>query len=433
MSGNYLWEDPPSADKFSACVHCGLCLESCPTYQETGLEQHSPRGRVHLIAAVAEGKMELNEAFADPVFQCRDCRACETACPANVQVGSLIETARGQVRQAMPLKGWRGWVNRFFLRGIFPHPSRLRTLGTLTRWYQRSGVQWLMRKTGLLNILPEHLRGMEAIMPEVGEPIRKTLPEVVPAKGPERMKVTLLTGCIMDVMYSSVNAATVRVLTENGYEVHLPRGQRCCGALQVHAGDRQQAKELARQNIDAMLTTGVDAIVVNAAGCGAAMQEYGELLDNDPEYREKAAVFADKVVDVSKFLSENGYRKPQAELNMRLTYHDACHLAHAQNVRNEPRELLRDISGVEYVELCDADRCCGSAGIYNLTHPEMAGRLLDRKIDDLPDDVETVVTGNPGCMLQLSLGVHQHHRQERVLHTVEVLDMAYQKEKTQEH
>lgn len=428
MSGHYVWEDPPSSEKFSACVHCGMCLEACPTYQETGLEQHSPRGRVHMIAAVAEGKIDLNEAFADPVFQCLDCRACETACPSNVQVGSLIEAARGQVRQAMPLKGWKGWFNRLFLRGIFPYPPRLRALGSLAKWYQRSGVQKLVRRAGLLNLLPEHLRGMERALPKVDDPVMKKMPEVVQAKGPVRKKVALLTGCVMDVVYSDVNAATVRVLTENGYEVHLPRGQRCCGALHVHAGDREQAKKLAKQNIDAFLETGVDHIVVNAAGCGAAMQEYGELLENDPEYREKAAQFAEKVVDVSKFLYDNGYRKPRAPLNTRLTYHDPCHLAHAQNVRSEPRELLKSVDGVELVELCDADRCCGSAGIYNLTHPEMAGRLLDRKMDDVPDGVETVVTGNPGCMLQLSLGVHKHRRAKKVLHTVEVLDMAYRQE-----
>lgn len=431
MSGNYLWEDPPSADKFSACVHCGMCLEACPTYQETGLEQHSPRGRVHLITAVAEGKMEVNEAFADPVFQCLDCRACETACPANVQVGSLIEEARGQVRQAIPLKGWQGWVNRLFLRGIFPYPSRLHTLGKMTKWYQRSGLRHIVRRTGMLKVLPEHLRGMEAVMPEVKEPVMKKLPEVVPACGKVRQKVAFMTGCIMDVMFSDVNEATVRVLARNGYEVYMPRGQKCCGALQVHAGDREQAKILARQNIDAMLAAGVDHIVVNAAGCGAAMKEYGELLQNDMQYREKAELFSQKVVDISKFLYDYGYRKPEGELNTRVTYHDACHLAHAQNVRTEPREILRNIPGIELVELFDADRCCGSAGIYNLTHPAMAGKLLDRKIEDIPEQVAFVVTGNPGCMLQMALGVHQHRRKERVVHTVQVLDWAYQKEEEQ--
>ncbi|GAB7389100.1 (Fe-S)-binding protein [Bacillaceae bacterium] len=430
--GNFLFEDPPDEDKFSVCVHCGMCLEACPTYQETGLEPHSPRGRIHLIKSVAEGKMELNEAFADPVFQCLDCRACETACPANVQVGTLIEQARGQVRRAMPLSGWKGLVSRFFLRGIFPYPQRLHLLGRLLKFYQKSGLQSLARKTGLLRILPDHLRQMEAILPQAGEPVLKRFPEVIPAQGETRKKVALLTGCVMDVMFSDINEATIRVLTLSGYEVCLPRGQKCCGALQLHAGDREQAKRLARQNIDAFLAADVDHVIVNAAGCGAALREYGELLHNDPDYKEKAEIFSAKVIDIAKFLHDYGCRKPKGRLAKRITYHDACHLAHAQGIRFEPRRLLEEIPGIELVELPDADRCCGSAGIYNLTHPEMASRLLERKIEDIPDAVELVTMGNPGCMLQIALGIHQHHRREKVVHTVQVLDWAYQQEKEQE-
>ncbi|MEB3102173.1 (Fe-S)-binding protein [Ferviditalea candida] len=426
--GNYLWPDPPNEDKFSVCVHCGMCLEACPTYQETGLEQHSPRGRVHLIKSVAEGKLAVNEAFADPVFQCLDCRACETACPANVQVGSLIEEARGQVRQAMPLTGWKGAINRLFLRGIFPHPSRLHAVGKLTRFYQKSGLRTVARKTGVLNVLPKHLKGMEAVLPDVQTPVLKKYPEVVPAQGETRQKVAMLTGCVMDLAFSDVNESTIRVLTRNGYEVHLPREQRCCGALQLHAGDREQGKALARQNIDAFLNADVDAVVVNAAGCGAAMKEYGELLHEDPEYRDKAAEFSAKVIDVSKFLHQNGYIKPKGRVDKTITYHDACHLAHGQGVRSEPRELLKDIPGIRLVELPDADRCCGSAGIYNITHPEMASKLLDRKMDDIPEGAELITMGNPGCMMQIALGVHQHHRKEKVVHTVQLLDWAYQNE-----
>jgi glycolate oxidase iron-sulfur subunit len=426
--GNYLWEDAPDEDKYSVCVHCGMCLTACPTYQETGLEHQSPRGRVYLIKSVAEGRLAINEEFMDPIFQCLDCRACETACPSGVPVGALIEEARGQITQAIPPAGIKGWISRFFLRGIFPYPSRLHALGTLTRFYQKSGLQKVVRKLKLLHILPPHLRYLEAVLPPVGKPILASMPEVIPAEGEKRARVALLTGCVMDVVFSDINESTIRVLVKNGCEVVLPKNQKCCGALQVHAGDRDTAKQLARQNIDAFLAAGVDRIIVNAAGCGAALKEYGELLRNDPEYREKAKEFSRNVEDVSKFLVDLGFRKPQARLEARVTYHDACHLAHAQNIRHAPRELLSSIPGVEMVELLDSDRCCGSAGIYNLTHPEMAGKLLDRKMGDIPEEVELVAMGNPGCMLQMAMGVYRHGRHEKIVHTVQVLDWAYQKE-----
>ncbi|GAK04917.1 glycolate dehydrogenase, iron-sulfur subunit GlcF [Geomicrobium sp. JCM 19037] len=426
--GNYLWEDAPDEDKFSACVHCGMCLEACPTYQELGHEHQSPRGRVHSIVAVAKGEIELNEAFADPVFTCLDCRACETACPAGVQVGALIEEARGQVRQAVPLTGVPALLNKLFLRGIFPHTKRMHTLGSLTKLYQKSGVQFAVRKTRAIRILPEHLSDMEAIMPPIGKPVLKTYPDQLPAKGTAKQSAAMFTGCIMDVMFSDVNEATVRVLQKNGHDVHIPKNQKCCGALHVHAGDRAMGKKLARDNIDAFMNE--DHIVVNAAGCGCALKEYPELLQNDEEYREKAEAFSERVIDVSKYLYDYGYEPPKAEINKRITYHDACHLAHGQQVWDEPRELLEQIPGVEMVHLPDADRCCGSAGIYNLTNPDMAGRLLKRKIDDVPENVEMISMGNPGCMLQIALGVKKYGRSENVVHTMQLLDWAYEKEES---
>lgn len=428
--GNYLWDDLPDENKWADCVHCGMCLEACPTYQETGEEHQSPRGRVYLIQAVAEGKIDVNEAFADPVFTCLDCRACETACPADVQVGGLIEEARGQIRQAMPLSGFKGLVSNTMLKVIFPHPNRLNRLGGFMRFYQKSGLQKVARKTGVLNVLPTHLKDMESILPDVGKSVLHSYPETVPAEGETKGRVAMLTGCVMDVMFTDVNEATVRVLTHNGYEVGLPKAQRCCGALHVHAGDRETGKRLAKQNIEAFKE--YDKVLVNAAGCGCALQEYPELFRNDPEMKEKAEDFSAKVEDVSKFLYDNDFKRPKAELKTRVTYHDACHLAHGQGVRFEPRQLLKEIPGVEMVDLPDADRCCGSAGIYNLTHPEMAGVLLDRKIDDVPDDVEMISMGNPGCMLQIAMGVAKHGRSEKVVHTVQLLDWAYEKEKEQE-
>jgi len=429
----YPYPDPPDEEKWSVCIHCGMCLDACPTYQVEKLEHQSPRGRVHLIKAAGEGRIALDEGLYDPVFQCLDCRACETACPSGVQVGSLIEAARGQLYQAMPPRGWKGMVGRLFLRHIFPHPKRLHFLGKLLRFYQRSGLQAAARKLGLLSLLPGHLRGMEAALPEIPEsPSRKRLPKVSPARGERKYRVALLTGCVMDVVYGGVNEATVRVLTRNGCEVVIPEGQRCCGALQVHAGDRETAKKLARQNIDAFLEAGVDRVIVNAAGCGSAMQEYGELLAGDPEYREKAARFAAMVQDVSAFLDEIGYEPPSGRVEGTVTYHEACHLAHGQRVRQQPRKLLKSVPGLALVEMPDAARCCGSAGVYNLTHPDMAGRLLEKKVDDIPEGVDYVAMGNPGCMLQIAMGIRKRGGRERVVHTVELLDEAYRREEAPE-
>lgn len=429
LKSNYPFEDAPDPNKFSECVHCGMCLEACPTYQEEQLEAHSPRGRVYLIKSVAEGKMELNDVFKEPVFTCLDCRACETACPTGVQVGGLIEEARGQLYKADPPKGLKGVASRFFLRGIFPHNKRLRLLGKLTRAYQKSGLQSTARKLKLLQILPKHLQEMEAALPEIPKSsVLASYPEVVPAMGEKRARVAVLTGCIMDVMFSDINEATIRVLQRNGCEVVIPKSQNCCGALQVHAGDRDTAKMLARQNIDTFLSNEIDAIIVNAAGCGAALKEYEELLKNDPAYHGKAEIFSGKIKDVSQFIHDLGLISPKAALDVTVTYHDACHLAHAQGVRAEPRQLLASIPGVRMVNLPDADRCCGSAGIYNITNPDMAGALLDRKMNDIPAGCDMVAMGNPGCMMQFNVGIVRHGRQEKIVHTIQLLDWAYQKE-----
>ena len=426
--GNYLWNDPPKEYKWADCVHCGLCLESCPTYEQLGQEQHSPRGRVHLIKSVAEGKLLVNEAFADPVFQCLDCRACTTACPANVDVGGLIEEARGQVRQAIPLKGWKAVTNKFFLEKLFPHHKRLNAAGSLLKFYQKSGLQKVIRNTGLINILPDHLAEMEAIMPEIRTPVRTKYKheKVIKAKGETKREVAILTGCIMDVMFSDVNEATINVLTRNGNDVVIPKNQTCCGALHVHAGDREMGRKLARQNMEAFLDS--EKVIVNAAGCGCMLKEYPELFHDEPEWQEKAKEFAEKVEDISKFLYDTGYEIPKAELNTRITYHDACHLAHGQGIRDEPRDLLLHIPGVEMVHMPNADRCCGSAGIYNLTNPEMAGAILASKMANVPENIDMISMGNPGCMLQMAVGVQKYGRNQKIVHTVQLLDWAYQKE-----
>ncbi|MEQ2527108.1 (Fe-S)-binding protein [Robertmurraya yapensis] len=429
---NYFWKDAPDENKWADCVHCGMCLEACPTYEQTGQEQHSPRGRVHLIKSVAEGKLVVDEDFADPVFVCLDCRACTTACPADVDVGGLIEEARGQVRQAMPLTGWKGTVSKTILEGVFPHQNRLHSLGSLLKFYQKSGLQKVVRKTGLINVMPKHLVEMESIMPEIGTPVQKKYKkqDVIKAKGETKHEVAMLTGCIMDVMFSDINESTINVLTRNGNDVKIPKNQTCCGALHVHAGDRETGRKLAKQNIEAFKDA--DTVIVNAAGCGCMLKEYPELFREEPEWHEKAEEFSKKVEDISKYLYDTGYEKPKAELNTRITYHDACHLAHGQGVREEPRDLLINIPGVEMVHMPNADRCCGSAGVYNITNPEMAGAVLESKMSNVPDDVEMISMGNPGCMLQMAVGVEKFGRNQKVVHTVQLLDWAYQKEDEKE-
>ncbi|TYR79449.1 (Fe-S)-binding protein [Priestia megaterium] len=432
-ASNYLWRDKPDENKWADCVHCGMCLESCPTYELTGQEQHSPRGRVHLIKSVAEGKLQVNEQFMNPVFACLDCRACTTACPADVDVGGLIEEARGQIRQAIPLTGWKGAMSKLFLKELFPHQNRLNSAGSFLKFYQKSGMQKFVRKTGFINIMPKHLVEMEAIMPEVKEPVRKkyTHQNVIKAKAETKNEVAFLTGCVMDVMFSDINEATINVLTRNGNDVTIPKQQTCCGALHVHAGDRETGRKLAKQNIEAFKDA--DTIIVNAAGCGCMLKEYPELFrEEDTEWHEQAKVFSAKVQDISKYLHDTGYEKPKAEINTRITYHDACHLAHGQGVRQEPRTILLDIPGVEMVHMPNADRCCGSAGIYNITNPEMAGAVLESKMEYVPEDVEMISMGNPGCMLQMAMGVQKYGRNQKVVHTVQLLDWAYQKEDRRE-
>ncbi|MEK3796723.1 (Fe-S)-binding protein [Peribacillus sp. FSL H8-0477] len=425
---NYFAKDHPDEKKWDDCVHCGMCLESCPTYEITGQEQHSPRGRVHLIKSVAEGKIALNESFADPVFACLDCRACTTACPADVDVGGLIEEARGQIRQAIPLKGWKGNVSKLLLQGLFPHENRLNTVGSLLRFYQKSGLQTTVRKTGMMKIMPKHLVEMEAIMPKVNKPVRKKYKkdQVLKAKGDSKAEVAFMTGCIMDVMFSEINEATINVLRRNGNDVTIPEKQTCCGALHVHAGDRETGRKLAKQNITAFENS--EKIILNSAGCGCMMKEYKELFKEDQEWYDRAEAFSAKVEDISKYLYDTGYEIPKSELNTKITYHDACHLAHGQGVREQPRDILLHIPGVEMVHMPNADRCCGSAGIYNITNPEMAGEVLESKMANVPEDVEMISMGNPGCMLQMAMGVKKYGKNQKVVHTVQLLDWAYQKE-----
>jgi glycolate oxidase iron-sulfur subunit len=417
--------DPPDTELSLDCVHCGFCLPTCPTYLVLGNEMDSPRGRIWLIRAASEGKSGITDNFVKHMNLCLLCRACETACPSGVKFGFLMEAARGQVDR---LYQYSPADRRFrdFILHSFTDLGRLRTMTSLLRFYQRSGLQKLVRASGILGLFGR-LGQMEALLPAIPDQrLRTDLPEIVPAKGERRGRAGLLTGCVQRFFFAQVNRATARVLSENGYEVVIPRDQECCGSLLVHEGEREQAKQMARKTIDIFERAGVDVIVVNAAGCGSVMKEYWELLHADPVYAERADAFSKKVRDISQLLAQVPLNGHLQAFKRTVTYHDACHLAHGQKVRQEPRTILKAIPGLQFVELKESDFCCGSAGIYNLLYPDLAQQFLDRKIERIKESgAEVVVSGNPGCSLQIEKGLRERGLSIRVLHPVELLDWSY--------
>jgi glycolate oxidase iron-sulfur subunit len=414
-------------DGLLKCVHCGFCLPSCPTYAELGQEPDSPRGRIYLIKALADGRITLNDSVTEHLSLCLGCRACESACPSGVPYGHLIEAGRAEMEARRPGSAWRRLVRRVAFEGLLPRPARLRALVAGLRAYQRSGLQRLVRASGVLRLLPAGLRASEALLPPLPPAGRGgRLPAVVPARGPRRARVGFLHGCIQDAVFRGHNEATLRCLARQGAEVAIPRTQRCCGALHAHAGEPETARALARETIAAFEAAGVEAVLVNAAGCGAHMKAYGHLLREDPAWAARAAAFERTVLDVTEFLARAPLAGPLGAVPLRATYHDPCHLAHGQQVRAAPRALLRAVPGLELVELGEAEMCCGSAGIYNLTEPAMAQRLLARKLGHVQaTGAAAVVTANPGCILQLQAGLGAAGRDVEVLHVVEVLDRAY--------
>lgn len=413
----------PSSEDLARCVHCGFCLQACPTYVVTGLETESPRGRIRLARALAQGEVGPRPNVLAHLDLCLACRACETACPSGVPYGRIIEGARALIQAGpRPPLAWR--VRKVALRFLFASPGRLHLLFSLLRLYQRSPLAPVARR-----LLPPGLRRLEATLPPLPCRFFDRRAAVLPAVAAPKASAALLLGCVMPLTYPAVHVATVRVLARNGIRVLLPKGQGCCGALHLHNGDPEGARRLARHLIDAFLAAGADYVVVNAAGCGSAMKEYGHLLAADPAYAEKAARFAAKVRDVTELLVETGFRPPAGRVPSRVTYQDACHLAHAQRIREAPRRLLRSIPGLELVEMEAPDRCCGSAGVYNLAQPAMSRRLLEEKMDDLlATGCEVIATANPGCSIQLQLGTKLRNAPQPVLHVVELLDRAYQAE-----
>ncbi len=393
------------------CVHCGLCLNACPTYVELGTEMDSPRGRIHLIRALEEGTLWLTKDVVRHIDLCLGCRACETACPSGVQYGHIIEQARAYVETTYRRPWWDRW-RRHAVAAVFPYPQRLRAFLMPVRALQRTWLWPLVRRA-----VPA-----AALIP-VLRPVAP-LPEVTPARAPQRARVGLLAGCVARELFAETNRASVRVLARNGVAVEVPATQGCCGALHLHNGDPDAARRFARHNIDAFADD-LDAIVVNAAGCGAAMKDYGALLADDPRYAERARRFAARVRDITQFLAALPVQAPRRAIEARATYHDACHLAHGQQVRAEPRALLRLIPGLDLVELPESDLCCGSAGSYNLTEGRMSRRLLERKIDNIVRTGATcVVSANPGCSLQIEAGLRARGLSTRVAHPVELLDEA---------
>ncbi len=417
--------DPPDTELELDCVHCGFCLPTCPTYLVLGNEMDSPRGRIYLIRAASEGKIGISDHFAKHMNLCLLCRACETACPSGVKFGFLMESARGQVERHHQYSPADRRFRNFILR-TFTSLRRLRAVTGLLSFYQRSGLQKLVRASGILRLFGR-LGKMEALLPVIPDQrLRKGLPEVVPAIGEKRGRVGLLAGCVQRFFFAGVNSTTARVLSENGYEVVVPSDQGCCGSLLVHEGEREQAKALARKTIDIFERAHVDLVVVNAAGCGSVMKEYWELLHTDPEYAQRAEAFSKKVRDVSELLAHIPLNGRLRALKLTVTYHDACHLAHGQRVRQQPRTILKAIPGLKLVELKESDFCCGSAGIYNLLYPELAQQFLDRKIERIKETgAEVVVSGNPGCSLQLEKGLKERGLDIRVVHPVELLDWSY--------
>ncbi len=398
------------------CVHCGLCLSACPTYRETGREISSPRGRIYLMRGAAEGRVPLGGALAEEAHLCLGCRACETACPSGVSFGAMLELTRAEVAEANLRAGLARRLEHFALRHVVPHPWRLRLLADLLAF-----VQWTRLDRAAAALLPARLRRVQRLLPPVpGLRERRPLPSLVPARGPRRGRVGMLTGCVMSQLFADVNAATARVLAHNGFDVVVPPDQGCCGALQAHAGDEHFAAGLARGNLAAFAAAGVDRVVVNSAGCGAALRDAGRWLPGEGE------ALAASVRDVCELLDAEGLREPGRRLDLRVAYDDPCHLLHAQRVGDAPRRVLEAIPGLTLVAHDDPGACCGAAGTYNLTQPEMSRAVLSRKLDALAAvDVDVVATGNPGCLMQLRAGAAERGLRARVLHPVTLLDEAY--------
>ena len=418
--------------RFLDCVHCGLCTSSCPTYLETGDENNSPRGRIYLMRAVVDGRLPLSATVLEHLDLCLDCRNCETACPSGVQYGRLIEPFRVDTLEQPQADGAaprRDWFQRFIMFGLFPYARRLKWAVLPARLLQLLHLDAILEKLGVIRLLPQRLQRMQRLLPRL-RGASATLPKTLPARDPQRARVALFTGCVSEAMFSETNRATARVLQENGCEVVIPRNQVCCGAIHYHNGASAPALEFAARNAAAFDALSVDAVIVNVAGCGAMMKDYTHIAEEcelaDAAQRDALKHFTAKVKDVSEFLIELGPVPPTGPLPVRATYHDACHLAHAQQIQSAPRELLNLIPELELIPLPESDLCCGAAGSYNLTQPKMADSLGQRKIDNIArTSAQYVVAANAGCSLQIQAALRQNNQTAQVVHPIDLLDLSY--------
>lgn len=423
---NELLKILPNDDILQQCMHCGMCLATCPTYDLTKMERSSPRGRIRLIRSVARGEMELSETFAEEMNFCLDCQACETACPAGVKYGRMVETARvlvdetgyGSTKLNIALK-------RFALRKIVVSRNGLKLVSTLLRLYQKIGLQKIVRATGILKIFSKNLAEIETLSPVIADKFSdKQIKEIELPNGEIKYKTAFHFGCLMNTMFADINIDTIDVLKECGCKIITPQDQVCCGSLMGHNGDMEFALKLARKNIDAFEKHDYDFLISNSAGCGAFMKDYAHLLEDDPTYAEKAKRFSSKIKDVMEFFAE---QKPDLNYNLALkpeltTYHDACHLVHAQKVSTQPREVIKSLPGIEYKELDEASWCCGSAGIYNVVRYDDAVKQLERKMKNIKNtNANIVLTGNPGCMGQIKHGTKKFNVDVEVLHPVTLI------------
>jgi glycolate oxidase iron-sulfur subunit len=445
--------------RFLDCVHCGLCTSACPTYLETGNENDGPRGRIYLMRAVTDGRLELNDSVKRHLDLCLDCRSCETACPSGVQYGRLIEPFRVDMRReeqrksasggtgsARPSAG-SGWIERTLMYRLFPYPGRMKAALAPARWLQRSGLDRIVDRSGLPRLLPGFVRRMYDQLPRL-QPSAPVMPTLLPAIGRRRARVGLFSGCVAQAMFPQTNWATARVLQANGCDVIVPKNQKCCGAIHYHNGAAGPALEFASQNAAAFDVASLDAVIINVAGCGSMLKDYGHIAEEAVRTsgggvtdgkttggqaasttrieETKLAEFAAKVRDVSEFLAELGPVPPRGEIRLRAVYHDACHLVHAQRVREQPRSLLSLVPGLELVPLAESEVCCGAAGSYNLTEPEMSERLSQRKLRNiLACEPQVVITGNAGCSLQIQAALRRAGSPIWVAHPMDVLDLSY--------
>jgi glycolate oxidase iron-sulfur subunit len=422
--GGFFGDDVPEPDLLRSCVHCGMCLSSCPTYRITGQEMSSPRGRLWLMNAVAEDRMDLlDPVFDEQMYQCLNCRACEAVCPSGVHYGPLVEASRAQLELHRKRPIWERGVRKATLGWLFGDVKRLQFVIGGLRAYQRTGLDRLVRRTGVLRVLK--MDDLESMMPPVSRSFLHSGKESW-SPGRPRDSVQLFNGCIMSTVFADTNRAAGRVLAHNGAAVTVPKTQQCCGALQVHSGQMAEARALAKRNIVAFESTNAEPIIVTAAGCGAALKEYGFLFKDDPEFAERGRTFSERVMDVTEYLGGIDFVPPPNEVKRTVTYQEPCHLAHAQRITTQPRKLLNSIPGVELVEMRESSLCCGSAGIYNLIRRDMANQLGDRKAQHAIDtNAAEVITANPGCAMQLRAALMRNGGNMRVRHIVDVLDEAY--------